>query len=120
MQEYQDGSERVRILETRYNLMRERLLLINQNMIDEYKNISEDIKIVEGGLKDLKKDMFEVKEALHKIVYELQFFAKKDTLKVLEKYINMWNPLNFVTEEEVLNLIKNSKKRGTKNSRRKQ
>ena len=119
MPEYQDSSERVRILESRYNLMRERLLLINQNMIDEYKKISEDIKIIESELKELKKDMFEIKEVLHKIVYELQFFAKKDTLKVLEKYINMWNPLSFVTEEEVLNLIKNSKKRGTKNRRRK-
>ncbi len=35
---------------------------------------------------------------------ELEFFARKENLKVLEKYINLWNPLNFVTKEEVLEL----------------
>ena len=119
MPEYEDSFERVRILESKYNIMRERLLLINQNMIDEYKKLNEDIKIIEDELKELKKDIFEIKEILHKIAYELQFFAKKDSLKVLEKYINMWNPLNFVTEEDVLNIIKQSKKRGIKNHRRK-
>ena len=97
MPEYEDSFERVRILESKYNIMRERLLLINQNMIDEYKKLNEDIKIIEDELKELKKD----------------------SLKVLEKYINMWNPLNFVTEEDVLNIIKQSKKRGIKNHRRK-
>ena len=34
---------------------------------------------------------------------------RKEQIKVLEKYINMWNPLNFVTEEEVLELIEKNK-----------
>ncbi|MFH1210004.1 MAG: hypothetical protein V1663_04415 [archaeon] len=110
MPEYQDDFERVRILESKYNTMRERLLLINQNMIDEYKKVSEELKEVNQDMKDLKKELFEVREALNKIVYELQFFARKDNLKVLEKYINMWNPLHFVTEEEVLKLIKEEKR----------
>ena len=47
---------------------------------------------------------------------ETDFFAKKNDIKVLEKYINLWNPLDFVTEEEVemivekkLNKLKNKK-----------
>lgn len=116
MPEYQDDFERLRILESRYNIMRERLLLINQNMIDEYKKLNEEVKELNEEIKEIKKDLFEIKEALHKIIYEMQFFARKDSLKVLEKYINMWNPLNFVTEQEVLKLIKESK-RGNKNRR---
>jgi len=116
MPEYQDDFERVRILESRYNVMRERLLLINQNMIDEYKRLNDELKEMNEDVKDLKKELFEIKEALNKIIYELQFFARKDNLLVLEKYINMWNPLHFVTEEDVLKIIK--EKRGNKNRRR--
>ena len=57
-----------------------------------------------------------MKETNMHIIKELQGFARKENLKVLEKYINFWNPLNFTTEEEVIKLIE---ERGVKNSTRK-
>ncbi|MBI4448282.1 hypothetical protein HY643_04840, partial [Candidatus Woesearchaeota archaeon] len=36
----------------------------------------------------------------------LTSFAKKENVKVLEKYINLWNPLNFVTREEAKRIAK--------------
>ena len=41
------------------------------------------------------------------IVKELQITAKRSEVKVLEKYINFWNPANFVTQNEVESLVKN-------------
>ena len=35
---------RIRILEGRYNLTRERMMVINQNMIDHYKSLQGDMK----------------------------------------------------------------------------
>ena len=116
MDNSQDPVERIKILESRYNLMRERLLVINQNMIDEYKKINNDTIVMEKELKEIRTDIFEIKEALQKIIHELNYFAKKEQVQVLEKYINMWNPLNFVTEKEVLELI--SKNRGGKVSKK--
>ena len=110
-----DPSDRIRILESKYGNMRDRIILINENLINEYKRLNQDIKVVDSELKDLKKDIFEMKEALRHVMGELKFFARKEHFKVLEKYINMWNPFNFVTEEEVLKLIK--EKRGVKNRR---
>jgi len=110
-----DSNERVRILESKYSNMRDRIILINENLINEYKRLNQDIKVVDSELKDLKKDIFEMKEALRHVLGELKFFARKEHFKVLEKYINMWNPFNFVTEEEVLRLIE--EKRGVKNRR---
>ena len=112
-----DPSERVRILESKYGYLRDRIILINENLITEYKKLSQDIRVVDSDLKDLKKDIFEMKEALRHVIGEMKHFARKEHFKVLEKYINMWNPLNFVTEEEVLKLIK--EKRGVKNRRTK-
>jgi len=117
MQGDYDINERVRVLESKYDNLRDRMILINENLVNEYKKLSEDIKVVDSELKDLKKDIFEMKEALRHVLNELQHFARKEHFQVLEKYINMWNPFNFVTEKDVLRLI--DEKRGVKNRKSK-
>jgi hypothetical protein len=97
---------RVRILEGRYNLTRERMLVINQNLIDHYKSLQGEIKAINEDLQEIKETLESIRNTLKNVIKEMHHFARKDQLKVLEKYINMWNPINFVTEEEVINLIK--------------
>ena len=117
MQGDYDVNERVRVLESKYDNLRDRMILVNENLVNEYKKLNEDIKVLDSELKDMKKDIFEIKEALRHILSELQHFARKEHFQVLEKYINMWNPFNFVTEKEVLRLI--DEKRGVKNRKSK-
>ena len=102
------------MLENKYNLIRERLFLINQNMIDEYKKLTEEIRSVNMDIREIKNDIFNIKETLKHIIKDMELFAKKENLKVVEKYINMWNPLNFVTQQEVAELIKKKKSHGKK------
>ena len=100
-----DLNARIRILEEKYNLFGERLMVINQNMLEEYKKITRQTKAQNEEIKELKKDIFHMKEIIKDLVGEMSKFAKKDSLRVLEKYINLWNPLNFVTVEEVEKMI---------------
>lgn len=101
-----DLNSRTRVLEGKYNLLRDRVLVINQNMIAEYKKLLAEIKAINSDVKEIKNDVFNIKETVKHIVKELEFFARKEDVKVLEKYINMWDPIKFVTEKEVVNLIK--------------
>lgn len=101
-----DLNARVRVLESKYGLFGERLLVINQNMIEEYKKMLRDMKTVQSELSELKKEIFYLKEVLNDFNKEFDMFARKDSVKVLEKYINLWNPMNFVTEKEVVDIIK--------------
>ena len=98
--------ERVRILESRYGLMRDRLFLINQNMINEYRRLTKEIKLINDDMKEIKHDINEIKNILRNVVNEMQNFATKDNVKMIEKYVTLWNPLNFVTENDVLRIIK--------------
>ncbi|MDP6641917.1 MAG: hypothetical protein QGF74_00855 [Candidatus Nanoarchaeia archaeon] len=100
-----DLNSRVRILESRYNLLGERLLVINKNMIEEYKKLLNEIKTVDKELIEFKSDIFTVKETMKKILDEIGTFAKKENIKVLEKYIDMWNPLQFIREEDVEKIV---------------
>ncbi len=116
-----DINNRVRTLENRYNLFGERLLVVNQNMIEEYKKLTKEMRLINDDLKEMKQDMFKVRDVITNVVKEMEGFAKRDQIKVLEKYIDLWSPLNLVTRTEVRKLIveemtnkKLSVKRGNK------
>jgi len=100
-----DMNNRVRTLESKYNLFGERVLIINQNMIEEYKKILKEIKAINSDLQKMKLEITEMKSVVKNIVVEMDLFAKKDQVKVLEKYLDLWSPMNFVTEEQLTQLI---------------
>ncbi len=100
-----DMNNRVRTLESKYNLFGERVLIINQNMIEEYKKILKEIKAINTDLQKMKLEITEMKSVVKNIVVEMDLFAKKDQVKVLEKYLDLWSPMNFVTEEQLTQLI---------------
>jgi hypothetical protein len=96
-----DLNSRTRDLEGRYNLIRDRVLVINQNMIEEYKRTLVEMKVINSEIKEMKTEIFNMKEAMRHLIQEIEFFARKDDVKVLEKYINLWSPMNFTSEKEV-------------------
>jgi len=121
-----DLHSRTRSLEGKYNLLRDRVLVINQNMIDEYKKILSELRAMNSEIKELRDDIFKIKDTIKNLVKEMEFVATKSEVKILEKYINVWNPMNFVTEKEVQEIVdekikeKESKKKEVKNARKKQ
>lgn len=105
-----DVSSRVRALEGRYNLLRDRVLLINNNMISEYKKVLGEIKVLNSDIKEIKTELFNIKETLKHVIAEIERTARKEDVKLLEKYINLWNPMNFVSETDVKKIVEETLK----------
>lgn len=103
---------RLRINESKITALRERLLVTDSNMIGEYKRISEEIKNINEEVRELKNVIMSIKEAMQDIIKGAEGFASAQDVKVLEKYINVWNPLNFVTEKEVRQMLQEKKQNG--------
>ena len=100
-----DLNSRTRVLEGKYNLLRDKVIVINQNMIEEYKKLLADTKAINYEIKEIRDEIFKIKETIKHLIKELSLFAKKDDVRSLEKYINIWNPMKFATEKEVKSLI---------------
>lgn len=100
-----DLSSRLRSLENRYNLITERLLVINKNMIDSYKAISKELKTNSTDIIELRNEMQKLKDTIKDLLRELEYFAKKEDVKVVEKYINLWDPLKFATLQDVEKIV---------------
>src|SRR3989344_3267063 len=116
-----DINSKFRNLESKNNMLAENLLVVNQNTIEEYKRIYKEIEIINTDIKSLREDLFNLKQTLKGFLNEVDFFAKKNDIKVLEKYINLWNPIEFVKENDVDKLIEeklNKMKKGCKSGRK--
>ena len=98
-------ANRLRVLEGKHGTYAEKLLVMNQNMIEEYKKTMSEIKLVRQDLVNVNKDIENVKNVVKHLSDEAGKFASSQDVKVLQKYVDYWNPMNFMTEKDVLLLV---------------
>lgn len=91
----------LRILEERHNNLRRKSQVIEQNMLANHKRSSSKLKDVDQEIRELRNSIERIDEKLTIIMNYLEGCAKKNDVKVIEKYLDMWNPSSFVTRAEI-------------------
>lgn len=99
-------SRRLRLLEEASTNMRRFFQITEENIIAKNKHFSSEVKTINSDIIEIRKEVQEVRDKLGLVIKELQSVARKEEVKVLEKYINLWNPIKFVTQGEVEEIIK--------------
>jgi seryl-tRNA synthetase len=92
--------ERQKNLEENLDLLNEKYQMLDHNSVENFKKYFNKIKEIREEIKNIKLDIENIKENQKKIVKQLKITATKDDVSKLEKYIDFWEPLNFVTREE--------------------
>ena len=100
-----DFSTKIKDLEERHNMLKEKVMLISQSFLKEGDRISKEFALIKSDLRDVKMDMERMKEGVQHIIAESSDFARKEELSTLEKYMKIWEPLKFVKEEDVKRMI---------------
>ena len=98
-------SRRLRLLEEGFTNLRRFFQVTEENVISKNKHFSVEIKTLTSDINEIRKELQELREKLMLVIRELQTVARKEEVKVLEKYINLWNPIKFVTQNEVEQII---------------
>ena len=98
-------SRRLRLLEEGFTNLRRFFQVTEENMITKNKHFSAYVKTISSDIMEIRKEIQEIKDKLLLVIRELQTVARKEEVKVLEKYINLWNPIKFVTQNEVEQII---------------
>ena len=110
-------SRRLRLLEEGFTNLRRFFQVTEENIIAKNKHYSAEIKTITSDITEIRKEIQELRDKFILVVKELQSAARKEEVKVLEKYIHLWNPVKFVTQNEVEQIINEViEKKGSKNS----
>jgi uncharacterized coiled-coil protein SlyX len=96
---------RLRLLESRSTDLNRRIQSSETSTLNERKRFITEIKTINSDIVELKKIIEEIRHKMDLVVNDLKNFASKDELAVIKKYIEFWEPLNFVTRNEVEKII---------------
>ncbi|MBS3071110.1 hypothetical protein J4407_02305 [Candidatus Pacearchaeota archaeon] len=86
---YSDANTKVRDIEEKQNILRERLLMIGKNMIESREETSRKMLEIKKDIEKMKQDLERIKSFIETISNEFSKFAKKDDVEILSKQIKM-------------------------------
>jgi len=90
---------RLRVSEERFNELRKKISFIEQNMLTNHRKLLGDLKASDGETDDLRHKLAEIEDRVITIIKELRMTARKGDIDVLKRYIELWNPVKFVTAD---------------------
>ena len=105
-EEIQSIARRLRLLEERFGTMQKKEQVTEQNVIRTTRRFDAELKGVTGEFGDIKKEMADISERMKQIVRQLQTTARKEDVDVLKKYLTLWEPVNFVTQNQVERIVR--------------
>lgn len=107
--EVSSASSRLRVLEERYGNLRKKSQMTDQSLLDFEKDLRSEIKSLNEDFLDIKKGLSEINENLVLMTSELKSTVKQSDFKMIESYVDMWQPMSFVTRDDLKKVLERLK-----------
>ena len=98
---YGDSTIKIRSLEENQRILKDRLLLIGQNLIDVREKNKEAILEIKKDLEIMKQNIQRLVSFLETASSEFQNFARKEDVEILAKQAKMFQPFKKVNLEKL-------------------
>ena len=102
---YNEFSTRLNEIEEKQRLIKDRLILIGKNFISIKEEFDKENVEIKKQLKTFEEELKELKILVKRIVTEIENFARKDDLRILERQFKIFEPLQFARIEDVERII---------------
>ena len=100
-QYFTEISTKVRDLEEKQRIIKDRILLIGQNLIEMKEDVHMTLLDLKKNIEIMKRDIERLKSFFETASGEFSKFAKKEDLEILSKQAKMFQPLEFVTKRDL-------------------
>ena len=101
-----DVNVKLRDIEEKQNLIKDRILLIGENLITEKQETDEEISKLKEKVRDMEEDIKKIKLAVQRIVEAQSNFARRGEVEILERQFKMFEPLGFARISDVEDMIR--------------
>jgi predicted nucleic acid-binding Zn-ribbon protein len=102
--------QRQKDIESLLENIHEKIELIDHNAVSDFKKIFKKNKTLSDEITDLKSEFKKMQEYQEKLSKQLKLFSTIDEVKKLEKYVDLWDPMQFVSRDEFDKELKKNKK----------
>jgi len=108
-----DFNTRLRDLEERNRLIKDRALLLGKNLIAIKDEFEEETQELKKQTSKIENDLEVIKKLTKNILTETNKFVRREEILVIERMLKDFQPLEFTREKDVKDLIEQSKKSKT-------
>lgn len=95
----------LRGIESKVNNLRRELDLLKSDFAKKQDKLSKEMRTLNDDLIELKREREKTSEKIELIIKELKLTADKEELMTLKKYMDLWNPMNFVTQKDIERVV---------------
>jgi phosphoenolpyruvate-protein kinase (PTS system EI component) len=96
---------RIRDIEQNQKLMKQRVLLIGQNLIELQEKSSQELTELKKAVDNLETELTQAKNTLSLISEEISKSARKEEVAILERQFKMFEPLKFARMQDIEKII---------------
>ena len=93
--------QRIRLLEERFTNLRSKVGVMDQNMLNNSREEKKDIQAVNAELDEVNRTINDLKDKMKLMVEEIKTMARDEDVQVIKKYLEYWQPVEFVTRKEL-------------------
>jgi len=98
-----ETNTKIRDLEEKQRILKDRLLLIGQNLIEIKEKSDQEILEIKKNIETIKNSIERMMSFLETASGEFSKFARKEDLEILSKQAKMFQPLEFVRKSHLKN-----------------
>ncbi|MFA5406479.1 MAG: hypothetical protein WC307_03940 [Candidatus Nanoarchaeia archaeon] len=98
-------NDRLRMIEERTHQNREKIRILDENIIIKTKDSREDIKRLNLEVDELRRVLNEVTKTVQRMAKDLSNTAKLSDVNVIEKVLDYFDPTRYLTEKDVYRII---------------
>ena len=88
-------------VESKVNTLVREVDVLKNDYIKKHNDLKRDLKIFNDDILTLKRAQDQAQQKMDLVIKELKQTAGVGEVSVLKKYIEYWNPLNFVTQKDL-------------------
>ncbi|MBD3263207.1 hypothetical protein GF374_02405 [Candidatus Woesearchaeota archaeon] len=92
---------RIKIVEERLETLRTHIELVDQTLIDKHKSTVSEINDLQDSVRKFKADIDELKDFSERLAKRMENLASKEEVKVIERYVDAWQPLKYIKANEL-------------------
>jgi len=100
-----DINNRIRDLEEKNKILKERILLIGKNLINIKDETEKEIIMLKSQIRNFQQDIEKIKNILQSLLSETDKFARKSEIYIIERMLKDFQPLEFLREKDIEEML---------------
>jgi 4-diphosphocytidyl-2C-methyl-D-erythritol kinase len=96
---------RLNEVEEKQRLIKDRVLLIGENLVSTKEQYEKELGNFRKQISEITTDLKGIKQLNKRIVNELENYARKTEVEVVERQIRMFQPLEFARIQDVQRIV---------------